>query len=147
MVLSLRERIMLKISVCPIAGCWLWTGCLSDGYSRIRVSRDGKYVGTTVHRVLYEMDKGKINPGLELDHLCRVRKCCNPDHLEPVKHQVNSRRGNVGLHQSKKTHCPQGHAYDQKNTLVFKGERHCRACKQIYDRKRKLAKKAVKLSA
>ncbi|WP_396092344.1 HNH endonuclease, partial [Erwinia amylovora] len=54
---------------------------------------------------------GPIPDGLVLDHLCRVRRCCNPDHLEPVGFVENVRRGDAGKHgfNTGKTHCPKGH--------------------------------------
>lgn len=73
-------------------GCWLWTASLTgDGYGRI--SLGGKFgpMGLA-HRVAYELLVGPIPEGLELDHLCRVRRCVNPEHLEPVTHAENVRR-------------------------------------------------------
>lgn len=66
--------------------CWIWQGYVNEnGYPS---SGSG-----WAHRELYEMLSGSIPPGLELDHLCRVRCCVNPDHLEPVTHAENLRRG------------------------------------------------------
>lgn len=66
--------------------CHLWRyGKDADGYGTIR--------GAKAHRLFYEAAKGPIAPGLDLDHLCRVPACVNPEHLEPVTHAVNIRRG------------------------------------------------------
>ena len=84
-------------------GCHLWNAAVSGkGYGVIQV--EGKPLGA--HRVAYEMYVGPIPDGLQIDHLCRVRSCVNPSHLEPVTSQENTRRGTVV-----RTHCPQGHEY------------------------------------
>lgn len=70
-------------------GCWLWVGSKThDGYGNLK--RGGRiYV---VHRYVYELVAGPIPEGLELDHLCFVRNCVNPEHLEPVTGAENRRR-------------------------------------------------------
>lgn len=69
--------------------CWIWQGVLTkDGYGRIR--RDGRLF--LAHRWVYIQFVGPIQEGLELDHLCTVRDCVNPAHLEPVTGVVNARR-------------------------------------------------------
>jgi HNH endonuclease len=71
--------------------CHVWQGfCNDDGYGMVSVG--GRRLSST-HRVAYEREHGRVPDGLELDHLCRVRACCNPDHLEPVTHAENMRRG------------------------------------------------------
>lgn len=70
-------------------GCWIWQRrCLNSGYGAI--SRDGHRVA---HRWYYERYVGPIPEGMDLDHLCRVRTCVNPLHLEPCSRAENSRRG------------------------------------------------------
>lgn len=112
--------------------CWLWTGCLqSGGYGQVR--RDG-YLWY-VHSYVYNLLIGPVPDGLELDHTCRVRNCVNPDHLEPVTHQVNIQRGiGVGQHNANKTHCSQGHPYSGENlyTNPNTGKRYCRTCRRNY---------------
>ena len=72
------------------------------------------------HRVAYELVKGKIPAGLELDHLCRNRICCNPAHLEAVTGRENSLRGvSPWAKNACATHCPRGHPYDAENTYVL----------------------------
>jgi hypothetical protein len=72
------------------AGCWLWQGKLkNNGYAS--VSYRGKVY--YAHRFMYEKYKGKIPDGLDIDHLCRVRHCVNPDHLDAVSRQENLNRG------------------------------------------------------
>jgi hypothetical protein len=118
----LEERIREKIEIDPVAGCWLWTGAIgSGGYAYIG-SKNRSFL---VHRVTYEMHRGPIPEGMQIDHLCRVRRCVNPDHLEPVTHAQNARRGALGA----KTHCWNGHPFSPENTYIDKfGCRKCRAC-------------------
>lgn len=76
-------------------GCWLWeAGTDRGGYGRFE--GDGHEVAA--HRWSYEDAVGPIVPGLDLDHLCRVRRCVNPAHLEPVTRQVNLLRGAQARH-------------------------------------------------
>lgn len=70
-------------------GCWQWTGALNNGYGII--GQDG--TTRRVHRVVYEALRGPVPVGLDLDHLCRNRACCNVTHLEPVTRRENLRRG------------------------------------------------------
>jgi Holliday junction resolvase len=75
----------------PATGCWLWQKGTVDGYGRCR--RGDQIV--MAHRWYYEQAQGPIPEGLELDHLCRVRACVNPDHLEPVTREENIRRTTI----------------------------------------------------
>jgi hypothetical protein len=82
------------------------------------------------YRITYETLVGPVPNGLELDHLCRVRACVNPGHLEPVTHRVNTLRGEtVAARNARATHCPAGHPYDEVNTYADRlGRRSCREC-------------------
>jgi hypothetical protein len=107
--------------------CWLWTGSLSNGYGNIR-PRNGEPM-MRAHRFAYELLVGPIPEGLHLDHLCRVRHCVNPDHLEPVTQRVNTLRGFGACAQhARKTHCEHGHEFTEENTRISDGERVCRTC-------------------
>lgn len=111
--------------------CWLWTRATHpDGYGNIRVSGRGRFA----HRLAYELEIGPVPEGLELDHLCRVRICVNPDHLEPVTHAENMRRGSTGILRVPQTHCVRGHPFDEQNTRWSKGRRICRACSAAWER-------------
>lgn len=118
--------------------CWLWTGKPNkDGYGRIRVSRT---YAPLVHRYLWEKLNGPLGDGYELDHLCEVRNCVRPSHLEAVTHAENVRRGHGGDNWAAKTHCPQGHPYDEENTRIdAKGARVCRVCSAKKSRESRLA--------
>ena len=126
-----REQRILDNSIPePNSGCWFWLGTLTAaGYGVIGVNYKKFYA----HRLSYEAFKGNIPEGLEIDHLCRVRCCVNPDHLEAVTHRVNNQRGDTGkatgARNKAKTHCPRGHPYSGLNLYVSsKGARHCRTC-------------------
>lgn len=122
-------------------GCWIWSGHISrEGY--------GRYGERYAHRVMYERHKGPIPDGTEIDHLCRVRSCCNPDHLEAVPHRVNSIRGTVGQWMKEWaatiTHCPQGHEYTPANLRPNKaGKKSCRECHRITQFHRNRVKRAT----
>jgi hypothetical protein len=106
------------------SGCWLWPGPLNAyGYGVWKR-------GTLAHRMVYELLAGPIASELTLDHLCRVRRCVNPAHLEQVPIAVNILRGTCNAAQNaRKTHCDHGHPFDLLNTLVRRdGKRECRAC-------------------
>ena len=111
-------------------GCWEWLPPTNEHGYGIFWTGQRKQVA---HRFLYETIIGKVPDGFELDHLCRNPKCVNPKHLEAVTHQENCQRGcggiKTGLMNRAKTHCPQGHAYDEQNTYTFpNGSRGCRIC-------------------
>lgn len=121
--------------------CWIWLGNKSKkGYGLWSTGDQNHRTTSSVHTVLYEKLVGPVPDGLELDHLCRMRACCNPMHLEPVTGSVNVRRGDgpsllVARNKSRAeaiTYCPQGHPYDERNTYVTKSKsRVCRACRAL----------------
>lgn len=127
--MGLEERFWAKVAPEPNTGCWLWTASV-DGGGYGKIVEHGVLKGA--HRVSYELNVGTIPEGLDLDHLCRVRSCVNPDHLEPVTRSENCRRGFSGQAAAQieraKTHCPQGHLYEGENVRVFGGSRYCVAC-------------------
>jgi hypothetical protein len=113
--------------------CLLWDRSLTgDGYGNL--AADGKVRKS--HQVAYELTRGPVPEGLELDHLCRVRACFHPAHLEAVTHAENVSRSPLhGVHLGRmnaiKTHCPQGHPYDSKNTKIARnGCRECAICRR-----------------
>lgn len=124
----------------PNTGCVLWLGlCNSLGYAMIGVFKDGSWTIQRAHRVAYEMAVGPIPKGLEPDHLCRVRCCINPRHIEPVTHRENMLRGaTISSRNARKTHCPRKHEYSPGNTLITpRGTRVCRTCKRELEQERR----------
>jgi len=123
-----RENLAHDFWLCVEPGCgdddcWRWGGFVdSGGYGRTY----WKGESWAAHRVAYELERGMIPAGLFLDHLCRNRACVNPDHLEPVSHQENMRRGA----RAQQTHCKNGHPFDEENTYRSKRSRHCRICQK-----------------
>lgn len=121
----------------PNSGCWLWTGgTTTAGYGIFL--KDGK--STTAHRASYELFVGEIPEGFDVDHLCRVRCCVNPDHLEAVTRKENLIRSPntfSSIH-SKKTHCPRGHPYEGDNLYLnpANGDRQCVTCRTFHGKNR-----------
>lgn len=74
--------------------CWLWDGrTLANGYAAMNVGSKGAKRTKVAHREYYEATYGKVKPRLTLDHLCDVRHCVNPDHLDPKTNAANCQRG------------------------------------------------------
>lgn len=119
-------------------GHWIWTGAKNKGYGVFNV--DGQMMG--VHRWAYLHFVGPIPEDYVPDHLCRTPACANvlPEagHIELVTQRENSARGfSPPAINARKTHCPQGHPYDEANTWYSKdGWRQCRTCWAIKDAKR-----------
>lgn len=114
-------------------GCWEWQASLRTGYGVIA----GEGIGgkkQMAHRAIYELLVGPIPEGLDLDHLCRNRKCVRPSHLEPVTRQENLRRsplvGKNSPPSATADHCRRGHLYTEDNTYIRldNGFRQCKAC-------------------
>lgn len=110
--------------VAPRPDCIIWIGALNQkgyGSSNLRGDRSGG-----VHRMVYEEFVGLVPEGMLIDHLCRVRSCINPDHLEPVTPAENTRRG---LTNATKTSCKNEHEFTDENTYIGPdGQRSCRQC-------------------
>lgn len=127
-----EERFWAKVAEPDGNGCRLWTASVDvGGYGSFKL--DGAM--RKAHRVAYEWTRGPIPDGLCLDHLCRVRSCVNPDHLEPVTQQENMRRGEMwtrrSAQQRSRTHCLRGHEYTPENTRIRPKGRECRMCSEI----------------
>lgn len=114
-------------------GCWLWRGLvMPDGYGQVQMKGARARVA---HRVAYEEIKGAIPEGLVLDHLCRVRHCVNPAHLEPVTLAENTARGiGITVKNSLKRFCKRGHPFTEENTYRKGSHRGCKACRMASER-------------
>jgi|SRR5690554_866218 len=122
-------RAVGKFEIEQETGCWVWIGAAqSNGYGRFWDGEKSNYA----HRVMYELFNGPIQASMDLDHLCRNRRCVNPLHLEQVTRSENLKRGltgeNIAAPLRARTHCPQGHEYSEENTRRYAGRRVCRAC-------------------
>jgi hypothetical protein len=136
---------------CPVAGldgpCHVYSrGKQTDGYGT--TTYNGKLI--TAHRYLWIKENGPISGNLELDHMCRVRACCNIRHLRLVTHRINMMENSnspvVGF--AARTHCSKGHPFNQENTILTDpARRRCRTCERLrsrrnYDKTRKKPKPA-----
>lgn len=113
---------------------WLWTAYrthFGTGYGQMH-HRPSMPKAEMAHRVSYEMFVGPIPKGMQIDHLCRIKNCVNPDHLEPVTAQENVRRHHAVV---RRTHCRNGHEYTEASTYLHNGVRFCRPCRAIYMRR------------
>lgn len=143
-ITELPPRMQAKIHLGD-SGCWLWIAALNrNGYGLARFGRV-----RVAHRVTYELLVGPIPGGLDLDHLCRVRNCVNPSHLEPVTRRENLRRGEHNYRDA--THCQQGHPYAGDNLRISPADgglaRICRECARANDARSRERKRAAKTSA
>jgi hypothetical protein len=131
-------RLPQMYTVGPPDACWLWLGRPdTTGYGRFRLDNG---IATTAHRAVYEAHVGPIPSNLTLDHLCRVRLCVNPAHLEPVTQAVNNAR----VPKIPAKVCQNGHPLTADN-VVFRGNtrrRTCRTCERARGQRQKAKEKA-----
>lgn len=124
------DRLLFRTSL--VGECWLWLGTrCHKGYGHIRLDNNGPI--RLVHRVAYEQMVALIPEGLEIDHLCGVRHCVNPAHLEAVSRLENVRRALPNHAWATRDRCHRGHPFDEANTAVdFRRPRTrlCRACQR-----------------
>lgn len=132
-----RARFLARIDRRGPDECWPWTaGTISVGYGSFRVSD----VHFLAHRVSYELLNGTIPDGLEIDHLCRNRLCCNPTHMEAVTAAENKHREQAAIKA-----CPQGHEYTPENTYRrANGDRRCRTCTLAANSARQAQRRSVR---
>lgn len=114
------DRIMARVTV-DEGGCWNYPTLNANGYGIARAAGGSKLV----HRVIYEARVGELIPGMQIDHLCFNKACCNPDHLEQVTPQENLRRRGGRVVET----CRQGHTFDK-----FYGQKVCSICRKVSQR-------------
>lgn len=144
------ERVTARLAIDVASGCWLWPGATSSGYGRVRWTDSAGVHWGAAHRIMYAAKFGAIPEGLDVDHQCHDpatcqparpvdcphRRCCNPDHLAAMSRRDNLLRGGtITADRAATTHCPQGHPYDERNTMMSKkGQRECRECRYARNR-------------
>lgn len=136
---TLTQRLMRRREI-DANGCWLWTASLNKaGYGIIWQDRKM----SLVHRVSLELAGRPVPEGLVTDHLCRVRRCFNPEHLEAVTQRENTMRSPIAVAaiHATKTHCVHGHPFSTENTYVWtdsnnRTRRRCRTCMDAIIRRR-----------
>lgn len=127
--------------------CWLWTRKLGEG-GYAHIFDNG--ISRIAHRYAYELLVGPIPEGFVLDHVkargCNHRHCVNPDHLEIVTDKENILRGDgLPAQNARKTHCYQGHEFNEVNTYFINNGRSCRVCGAERSRKSRRKKKDATL--
>lgn len=139
--MTLAER-LARHSKPDASGCVLWTSSSRAGYGRIELERNR---WASAHRVSYELAHGPIPDGMTIDHLCRVRRCVNVEHLEIVTVEENIRRG-LAYRSYNKTRCPNGHEYgiDGDPGRGRRGKHRCDQCRHDRNAARRAAYAARK---
>jgi hypothetical protein len=131
-LLAIFDRCTIAPTDTGLEDCWLWGGHVrvKDGYANADFGRkypDGAQLNEYVHRVAYEIAYGEVPAGLVVDHLCRVRHCANPMHLEAVTQKVNIARA---ARRTPKTVCKHGHPLVEAGVdyYDYDGHRVCKPC-------------------
>ena len=138
-------RFWEKVDVRSDDECWPWLAQINKGHGIFRVSTERR---GQAHRFAYELAKGPIPEGLDIDHTCHNidpdcpggndclhRRCMNPAHLEAVTRQVNLLRGKTApAENASKTECPYGHPYSGDNLYEWRGMRSCKTCRRARNR-------------
>lgn len=142
-----KERFMMCFEV-DESGCWNWIRSLNHaGYGQFHIGSrvDHSRQMVRAHRYSYKIFVGQIPDGLTIDHLCKNRKCVNPNHLEAVDIRTNVLRGESFVAKNAlKTHCPKNHEYSVDNLYLYRGKRICRKCHHASAIKNYLRKRAVR---
>lgn len=136
-----HEKFLSKINTSMAKECWDWTGFIDrDGYGKFHIGKLCRFT----HRISYEIFIKKIDDGMVIDHICRNRRCCNPDHLREVSVKINSLENSVSItaNNNVKTHCINGHELTFDNLYIYGNHRRCKACIFIRQKERRLRLKS-----
>lgn len=127
MPLPIEERFMSHVEK-DDSGCWLWQAFIGPtGYGDFWANNKMQ----RAHRWSYSNWNGSLIKGLTIDHLCRVRNCVNPEHLEQVTIKENVLRGESFVAKNAaKTHCHKGHEFKEDNIYLYRGRRMCKTCRK-----------------
>lgn len=122
-----RDRLMAKVRVQP-SGCWEWQGYIqANGYGYFRHPET-----SWAHRASWIVHRGPIPTDLQIDHLCKNKRCVNPDHLDPVTPSVNLRRARPW------TKCPEFHPSEPSRFAArADGRQFCRECNRVREQRRR----------
>lgn len=123
-------------------GCWILSTATANGYSQFG------HLGVKyrAHIFSYKNFVGPIHGTNEIHHKCEFKPCVNPDHLEQLTNQEHLMKhpNNILCQNALKTHCPQGHEYNDENTFRDKKGRQCKACRKVQEAKRHLKRYPLK---
>jgi hypothetical protein len=130
--LTLDAMLWRYIGSAEPGACWDWQGSRTNlGYGQLMLRKKT----LLAHRVAWQLIRGEIPAGLQLDHLCRNRGCVNPDHLEPVTVRKNILRGMAPpAKNARKTQCSRGHELSGPNMTIIAGRRQCKTCGALRSR-------------
>ena len=108
----------------PNSGCWLWMAALKrDGYAKFTSHSTG-------HKMAFLHWNGVVPEGKEIDHICGVKCCVNPQHLQAITHKENVAKSGSWDFNRRKTHCPKGHPYSGENLYISGTNRQCNICRR-----------------
>ena len=133
--MNLPEHIFNKTMFEPNTGCWIWTGAKGkSGYGNIGINKKTY----SIHRIVYEIEKGQIPIGYQIDHLCNNKICINPYHLEaktPKENIIRALKISKNHHMNK-THCKRGHEFTKENIYFNQNVngRICKICRRLHDK-------------
>ena len=138
------ERLLLADAAADLSDCIFWEGLIhSDGYGVLWPNRKTHF---QAHRITYEREHGPLPEGMIVHHVCENKLCVNVEHLQAMtvrEHSILHRTQEHGASfWRSKTHCPQGHPYDEQNTYQARRGRVCRICRAAANRRWRARRKA-----
>ena len=140
------ERFEIRWMPVPFSGCWIWLGDIFQcgGHGAFRINGKRRY---KAHRAAWELYRGQIPEGLQVNHKCDVPSCVNPDHLylgTQAQNNEDCRKRGRFRHCPPPTHCPHGHEYTPENSLrPPKGHLRCRACSKVSAQRHRAKRRAA----